>query len=67
MSVYLFVPNFVPIFFYIIEEVIEVDELDEGNMQQENKIYYGWLSWAVPHLDLFKMTKYTFFVTTDIT
>ena len=52
LSVCLSVPNFVPIFFYIIEEVIEVDELDEGNMQQENKIYYGWLSWAVPHLDL---------------
>ena len=31
-SVCLSVPNFVPNLIYIIEDVIEVDELDEGNI-----------------------------------
>ena len=39
---------------YMVEEVIEGDELDEWKylLQQENKTNDKRLSWAVPHLDL---------------
>ena len=29
-------------------------------LQQENKIYYGWLSWALPHSDLNQVPQLKF-------
>ena len=51
LYVCLFVHNFVLILFYIAEEVIEVDELNEGNLLAAagKNINNERLSWAVPH------------------
>ena len=48
-------------FFYFIKEVIDVDELDEGNISaaEENKTNNRRLSWAVPHSDLTNTNTYT--------
>ena len=49
---------------YIIIEVIDVDELDKGNISAaENKTNNGRLSWAVPHSDLTNTDTY---IATDI-
>ena len=55
LSVCLYVPNFVPIFFFTSSRrSLRWMSLTKAEylLQQENKIYYGWLSWAVPHSDL---------------
>ena len=54
LFVCLSVPNYVPNFFTSSRRSLRWMSLTKATylLQQKNKIYYGWLSWAVPHSDL---------------